>query len=36
MLAEIDRDYELKLDDYPKNEDYVLALRDRINRMVAE
>ena len=36
VLAEIDRDYELKLDDYPKNEDYVLALRDRINRMVAE
>ena len=36
VLAEIDRDYELKLNDYPKNEAYILNLRDRINRMAAE
>lgn len=36
VVAEIDREYPLQLNDYPKSEDYLLHLRDRINRMAAE
>lgn len=36
VIAAIDAEGDLKFDSYPKNEDYLLTLRDTINRMAAD
>ena len=36
VIAAIDAEGDLKFDSYPKNEDYLLTLRDTVNRMAAD
>ena len=36
VIAAIDAEGDLKFDSYPKNEDYLLTLRDTVNRMAVE